>query len=294
MTLHDISYAQMITAQKEKSELDTAFENAVDDAVNQLFIDEYGCVFHSISYAYEVFINSLSISLELMMDPEGRQRLELCLPILAIADEDGLYIGYLNRTNGQLQRIWTDCLPYETIYDETKYQFYLSGTAVRTNKDGEEVLFVTKGNLETLRKETIARTIEEKVSEYISRHNRIANQWGMRYEFHIPAENNAQYSRAIQNPSLILLFEGYPLKGTDEVYQCFAFTGASIKKRDSFLITKKDWYLLYHKPNCTTLIEEGYTEEVTLCHTKEECASYGAYPCPNCVDLNGDYTYLTD
>lgn len=299
MTLHDVSYAQMITAQKGTVDMDTAFEQAVDDATNQLLRDEYGCVYQSVSYAYEVLINSLSISLDLMMDKEGQQRLELFLPMIAVVDENGLYVSYLSAKDefsNQLQRVWSDCIPYETDYENKHYRFYLSGTAQCTTKEGEEAVVVTLGALELLRKEVIATTIEKTISQYIMLHNRIAKAYGITYEFQIPAENNALYSRAITSPSLLVLFQGYPFQGTDEVYQSFAFNGASIKKRNYYLITKKDWYLLYHKSDCKTVSKEDgeTTGDEVICNTKEECASYGAFPCPSCVDLNEDYSYLTD
>ncbi len=270
----------------------------MDSAVNQLVIDENGCIFPSHEKAYTTLLNSLYTSFDLNLDSEGKQRLELFLPIIAIADNDGLYMFYFEEgnTNGKhLERVWTERIPYDVEYKERHYEFTLSGNMIWYD---EEENLIIESNLslefENVRKDTISNIIEQSITKYMNQHNKIAKQYGIQYDFQVPMVDSMS-GRAITNPSFLVLFQGYPLTGTEEVYQCFAFAGASLRKSNWYILTKKDWYYLYHRNDCKVLKEieekELVSEEI-ICKTKNECSSYGAFPCPDCIDLLGDYSYL--
>lgn len=271
----------------------------MDSAVNQLTIDETGCIFPSNNKAYATLLNSLYTSFDLNLDTEGKKRLELFLPLVAIVDNDGIYMFYYEEghANGKhLERVWSERIPYEVDYKDEHYEFTLAGNMIWYD---EEENLIIENNLsaeyENVRKDTISFIIEQSVSKYINQHNVIARQYGIQYDFQVPMMDNSFNSRAITNPSLLVLFQGYPLTGTDEVYQCFAFAGASLRKHNWYVLTKKDWYYLYHRNDCKVLQEieqkSSVLEEI-ICNTKEECSSYGAFPCPDCIDFLGDYSYI--
>ncbi len=299
VTIRDISFAQVSSASEKKRDYDQSFSLAVDSAVNQLVIDETGCIFSSHDNAYTTLLNSLYTSFDLNLHTEGKQRLELFLPIIAIADNDGLYVFYYEEehTKGKhLERVWSERIPYEVEYKEKHYEFTLSGNVIWY--DEEENIIIESNlsaELENVRKDTISKVIEQSIINYINQHNTIAKQYGIQYNFQVPAMDNSLNSRAITSPSLLVLFQGYPLTGTDEVYQCFAFAGASLRKHNWYVLTKKDWYYLYHRNDCKVVqeIEENtLVSEEIICETRKECSSYGAFPCPDCIDLLEDYSYL--
>lgn len=300
VTIRDISYAQVDTVNDVKKDYNQCFTRAVDAAVNQLVVDENGCIFSSRDVAYTTLLNSLYTALDLNLDTEGKERLKLYLPVVAIADEDGLYLCYYKDmldNKKHLERIWSERIPYEAEYNGTQYQFTLSGKAVYLDEDANKIVEnELPEEIEALRIDTISRVIEQTVMEYVNLHNKIAGQYGIQYEFHVSLMDNSINQRAITNPSLLVMFQGYPLLGKDKVFECFAFAGASVRKHNYYLVTKEDWYYVYHREDCKALKEEldknPEIEEI-LCNSKKECAKYGAFPCPDCMDRTGDYSYLS-
>lgn len=264
-------------------------------------IDENGCIFSSRDIAYATLLNSLYTSLDLLMDTEGKQRLELFLPVVAVVDEDGIYLYYLKEnteSDKKLERVWTERIPYEVNYHGTQYEFTLSGKAISFDEESNKIIEsgLTQ-ELEALRLDTISSVIEQNISEYINQHNHIARQYGIQYEFHVSLTDDSFNQRSITNPSLLVMFQGYPLLGKDHVYDFFSFAGASIRKNDYYIVTQKDWYYQYHRKDCKTLnkIQEKVTDiEEIICNSKKECAKYGAFPCPDCMDSAGDYSYLQE
>lgn len=272
----------------EKNRLDKAFSHAVDAGVNQLSMDENGYVIDYGNNAYDTMMNSLYASLDLMIDPAGCQRLQLFIPFFAIADEDGLYVYSIQekREEAKLTHTWSDRIAYTAVYSGIVYEFTLSGYAI-TYEEGIPIKTkITDPDMIQFAFETISQTIEDTTQYYVNHHNRIARQYGVQYEFYVPSLDTSQEQRSITSPSVLVLFQGYPMVGTQETYQCFAFAGASLKKIDWFIVMQEDWYYTYHQEGCTKLdLLREMTGEMgeRIGRTKKECAQMGAYPCRECI-----------
>lgn len=278
----------MIVQNENERELRKEFARAIDLGALRLSYDDNGCVYHSITKAYDSIMDSLYASFDFMIDPEEQQRLQLSIPIFALADENGIYISYLKETQehaGYLTRVWTECIPYRIELEGITYQFSLSGTVTWEAEDGE-ITQIATDEMEELRKKTISEVIEKNLQSGITQHNRTAIQYGVTYQFHLPIADGALTGeRSITKPSMILLFQGYAFGGSKELYECFTFSGVSLKKKNSYVITRSEDYLYYHKAECELLkeIEDGQAINV-ICHTPRECAENGAFPCVECID----------
>jgi hypothetical protein len=94
---------------------------------------------------------------------------------------------------------------------------------------------------------------------------------------------------------MLVLFQGYPLVGCEEVYNCAAFGGATLIKKDWYILTEKEGYYLYHNQDCEVLIDyqaKNPDKEQIICSNKEECASFGAFPCEECFPSGKNYDFL--
>lgn len=300
ITLRDISYAQVKTTTKETQRLNQEFHKAVDHAVETLSYDEQGRIINSGEEATAAFFRSIYASFNLLLDPEGEQRLQLYLPLIAIVDEDGIYFNYLaEQANGgtiQLVRTWSERIPYRYEDKDDIYEFTLSKEAwcYDTTNNLQEII-ETKDNLELRRVEIIKSTIEENIVSYMNAHNHIAQQYGIVYNFSLPVMDNSFYSRSIEKPTMLVLFQGYPLQGSEEVYNCAAFGGATLIKKDWYILTEKEGYYLYHNQDCEELIDyqtKNPEKEQIICGNKEECASFGAFPCEECFPSGKNYDFL--
>lgn len=300
ITIRDISFAQYSTTKNQNLVLNEEFHKAVDCAVENLSFDEEGHIFSSGEEAISAFYHSMYASFDLFIDPDGKQSLELYLPVIAIVDEDGLYLNYLKeevKNNSTcLVRTWTKRIPYEYCDTNLRFEFSLSKEAFCYDEQDLLVqVLPTTGDLELRRVETIQSTIEENLINYMNNHNYIAKQYGFIYEFNLPVFDNSFQARAINEPTMMMLFQGYPLEGCDEVYNGAAFGGASLVKKDWYALTKESGFYLYHNQNCEkrkNYQEEHKELEQIICKDKEECASHGAFPCPFCFPSGKNYDFL--
>lgn len=299
ITIQDISYAQFTSTTKERRWLNQEFHKAVDAAVDGMWLDEEARVIHSSQAAIQVFFQSLYSSFDILDDPDAKLRLQLYIPTIAIIDVDGMYINYLTSISSegstQLIRTWSDKLSYSYKMEGREYAFYLSNLALEFAEDGRnQKLIETRDDLEVIRTATIRNTIEANLVSYMNQHNDIAKQYGIQYEFHLPAVDNSFHSRSIREPTMLILFQGYPLKG-EEVFNYAAFGGTSLVKKHWYALTEEEGYYLYHRLECTALQEYSLNHEEKeqfICHSKEECALYGAFQCKECFPSGKNYDFL--
>lgn len=265
-----------------------------------LSYDEQGRILASGEDAMKAFFDSLYASFNLFLDPEGKQRLQLYFPLIAIVDDDGLYFNYLlelkKAGTTQLVRTWSSRIPYRYEENKEAYEFTLSKDAWHyDSKDQLLEIIETRDNLEHRRIETIRATIEENLVTYMNAHNHIAQQYGIVYDFTLPAMDNSFYSRSIEKPTMLVLFQGYPMVGSEKVFNSAAFGGASLIKKDWYILSEKEGYYLYHNQNCEALMfdqAKNPDKEQIICKNKEECASLGAFPCPECFVSGKNYDFL--
>ena len=139
-----------------------------------------------------------------------------------------------------------------------------------------------------IRKGTIINCIEKSLSYYCNKHNKIAQQLGITYHFAVPVVDGSEWVRSIDNPSIIVLFQGYPYSnGAADTYNRFAISGSNIKKDVVYYLEQKSWYYIYHKIGCPELSKDGLYFLDEPYYTVTDCVEKGAYACPYCNGGNG-------
>ena len=292
ITLLDISYAEMATVKAETQKLDDAFSKAVDAAVQKLVLDEKNCIYSSKEQALTTFYQTMFTCLDLNMDSAGQLQLKLYLPCIAIVDTDGLYLCYWEyQVKTGLYQTWSNRIAYTAETKHYQYEFTLGSLYRQYDKENgrwEEHEIETESMM-LLQKETICQTIETQLLTVANEHNLIASQYQIQYQFSLPAVDQSVFNRAIKAPSFLVLFQGYPLIGTDNVYERYVFCGASLHKSTGYVVTKKEWYYQYHLPTCEKIKDAS---ELMYCRTKKDCALQGAFPCPHCIDQMEQYDFM--
>jgi hypothetical protein len=328
----DIKTDNYVSISKEKENIDQCFNKAIDDATrNMIEIRGIENLIINKDRAVHDFFNSMYASLGIIDNAVKRELLNNYVPVIAITYEDGFYIHYNDAIKGSdnntyLKKRWTEKKPYYyedgdfiygftmtdtlTIYDKkgllnrtdngavltldyhevSSNDIFTSFRALRPNSfllDDEEFTMI--------KKQTIISCIENALSYYCHNHNIIAEQFGITYKFALPVMDNSEWSRTIDHPSIIVLFQGYPLgRGEEEVYNRYAISGSSINRDDIYILEQKEWYFIYHRANCEELKKGRLLLMDEPCHSINECASKGAYACPNCSNGRGvlppDYT----
>lgn len=196
--------------------------------------------------------------------------------------------GIIKGEKGFLQRVYIDEYEQETA----KYLASLSGGFSVTAADPEEFEYydlvrclngpkkyysLLSHKDELLEKEATVRavTLEDNLNYYCNAHNFVAQQQGVLYTFSIPAFDTETYLRSSQNTSFLAFFQGYPIPGTDEVFNRYSVSNAEVEMAQVFYI---DDTLTYHRTeNCK------YATEITdSATTQSGCAAKGAYACDEC------------
>ncbi|BCN32385.1 hypothetical protein [Anaeromicropila herbilytica] len=110
-------------------------------------------------------------------------------------------------------------------------------------------------------------------------HNRIAEHYGITYQFALPYIEKEEWYRTIDDIGLFVVFQGYPYGlNTGDVFNQYSYAGARIRKTRCYYITKEaDGKRYYHKATCSKVTNKDYPY-----YNKKDCALEGAYPCPEC------------
>lgn len=126
-----------------------------------------------------------------------------------------------------------------------------------------------------------ATTLEENLAYYCNAHNYVAQQNGVLYSFSIPSFDAETYLRATNGTSFIAFFQGYPVPGTDEVFNRYSISSAEVELIQLFYI---DTNLIYHRsPECSHI-----SGEITDTSSSQRgCAEKGAYACNYCFPDTG-------
>lgn len=125
-----------------------------------------------------------------------------------------------------------------------------------------------------------AKTLEENLAYYCNAHNYVAQQNGVLYSFSIPSFDAETYLRATNGTSFIAFFQGYPVPGTDEVFNRFSISSAEVEMIQMFYIDADG---IYHRsPEC------AHASEITDTSSSQYgCAQKGAFACDYCFPDTG-------
>lgn len=268
--------------------------------------------------AYDSFLASLYASLDIMDKPAKREELANYIPMFAVLDEEGFYILFedeYEKADGfhYKTRNWTECMPYSYCDEDFTYSFSLDGMVTMYDKHGlidgtirlyqstqkELIEDCSYETLRTLRpnsflfdetsfkkvKQTaVITSIQNAMRYYINNYNRIADGYGITYEFSLPVIDNSTWARSIEHPGVLVMIQGYPLDVSQGiVFNRYTFVGAQIFKQEPYYMTEWGWHPTYHRLGCKKL---DFAEEEVFLHPYyeiEDCVKKGAFACEECV-----------
>ena len=298
----DIKLNNLIAIENKRLQYDQSLESAVDDAVLKLIdMADIGETTYGLNKeaCVDQFFNSLYANFGVIDSTVGKNRLKSYVPVLVVTDNDGYYISfvdtYKDSTDTPLYtRVWTDKKPY--YYEEGNLIFVFTlGDIIKVyDTDNNEIsegyyedlkerfsdvyLFQDKDIFDQVKRNAIVGCIQEDMKYYINSYNKIAENFGITYDFYLPAVDENDWKRTIDSISLFVVFQGYPYGyGTNEVFNRYAYAGARVKKADMYFISERDGTKVYHRSDCDEIT--NYNNPV---YSKKECALQGAYPCEKC------------
>ena len=319
-TILDIKTSNVKAIIDERNKMNTSLTSAIDDGVNALARSyTKRSLIGSKDDGVSTFLISLYASLGLTSDPVAQQKLRLYIPVIALTDQNGLSIFFNDEyeTSGitSIAMRWSERYPYAYEDEDFIYNFNLDDTVqiydknhIITANDDDAYIeldyheFQTAGKYATfrnthaghfllndeeyylVRKSVIITTINEKLAYYINKHNNIAAQYGISYNFSLPTIDESELLRSIEQPGMIVVFQGYPIHSTKETYNRVAIAGAQIYRDEIYYLEEKGWYKVYHVSTCTEVKTNPNIDQTTVYYTVEDCVKQGAYGCEKCTD----------
>lgn len=141
----------------------------------------------------ETFLEALQWYLGASEEMTQQNITRFCVPLLILAEEDGVSFCYLqeawNGEQSEIYHVWSEKESYEFSY----------------------------GIEEKQKKAAVADYLERKASEYITYHNRIASQYGISYHYFTP-DFIQNTSTELHFPMLFIVFQGWPLSASNQVF----------------------------------------------------------------------------
>ena len=317
-----ISYKKQLVVdmKREYERMNQCLETAVDDSAGALLSSTTGrTIIYSKNEAVNRFYGSLYSSLGITDQPMMQARIQQCTPIFIVTDEDGFYVLYSqveeNEKYSSMKKCWSE--KYYFVYEDEYFVYRFTFGSIVTiydkhhlvedktnqsiitldyhqvNTAPEYASFRTKHpshfllnehRYQLIRQHTIMEVLEKKMKYYINQHNYVVKQCGIEYECFLPETDNALYAREVDQYSILVLFQGYPLKDEKHYFNRFDFVGAKMRQKNAYYLEKRKWYLCYHKVDCP-LIQSGqvkvdYNNPI---FSEEDAAKHGAYGCKKCL-----------
>lgn len=308
-------------AQKEK--IDDALMFASDAAAEQIAVQyENGSADGFLKNVEVEFFRALSAGLGIYSDFDEMETIDFYVPLLIMTDTEGFYLNYLQEVprNGEmvLERVWTECQPYTYADDEFIYRFYLNDEVYIVRKSSptdvikstykgvienaslmsqlsSSVVFRSRADFDEVKRASIARSIEVAAGKAVNEHNHIAGQYGIAMYYSVPSFFD-DYTPALEYPSFLAVFQGYPLSlRYNIIYNNCTTSAAYITRVTTYTvevpnsITKP--FAVYHKNGCPSI--GAYGKVLPAKYTKEKAVSvYGAYACPDCFTVEDGVAIL--
>lgn len=314
----DISIGKVKSAEYEKAELTSCLESAISDAANFLENSEgFGTNTIKKDRVIETFFTSLYTAMGIISDNNAKNEIEMYVPVILLCDSDGYYVYYYDDYTDShgltyAKRCWTEKIPY--CYQDAyfSYRFTLSDQISLYDKNGylgtsSKCLTLDYHEIQTseayatfriqhsdcillddeifnlAKKGAIVNELEEVMAYYTSKHNMIAKNNGITYNFSFPMDQEEEWANYMDDVNLLVVFQGYPYgKERDYTFNKVVSAGANIIKKPVYYIEQKSWYPLAHIEGCDALknnpnvLEENY-------ESIEDCVKTGAF-CHECIE----------
>ncbi len=302
---YDLKQETLTKVSTKKQRYDAILEAAINDAAASLVtLDRGNNPTIQKEEAINTFFQSLYAGFGILHDETAKQELKGYVPVILITERDGFcfwYHGEYEENGRTLVERFSEKYPYayscsDIDCKETKNYvgFTMDDTIYMVNGNSNGVLYGTrqdifrnypevsflqsKDSFEEVRRETIVNAITDKMGQYINRYNRIADRYGISYQFSIPYFDKGTWVRTIDDISIVVLFQGYPFgNGITQTYNQYEIGGARVSKNNYYYITQRNGTSFYHRGDC-----ESYINGLIPYDAKRDCALMGAYPCEKC------------
>lgn len=256
--------------------------------------------------ASERFFSSLGVAMG-----EDGDMLLVCVPLLIVTCDDGMYLNVLSLEGGMLVRRWTECLPYIYEDDAFFYRLSLDGEITSRKKDMGEIVRTTyeevaaDGHLmayyhpsrlfesEDAYRETlwasVAGSVEREAEIALSEESYLAGEAGYCISYAAPSFLNVfpeNYGR-----SFAAVYQGFPGDyGTGFSHVGVTASSYTVAKGEYYVTTAQSagkYYGVAHHEGCVHMaggeigpVDQDYAVRI-----------YGAYGCPYCIGENEGFAF---
>ncbi|PKM95299.1 MAG: hypothetical protein CVU84_06365 [Firmicutes bacterium HGW-Firmicutes-1] len=297
LQIHARNMEQIVNKKVEMNHvLDTAVEDGVTLLVGagdgkKISLNKDRCL--------ESFYNTLYVNFGIVGDEYAKEKIKGYIPVIVIIDYDGFntlasetFLGKDGLT--RIKPVWQPKKAFSYTRDNFVYGFTIEDYVTVYNTDTG--LFMEgkqkdlKGQIadsllqdETLfdevRRRTIVETLQKEIGYYINRHNEVAKQYGISYQFSLPVIEDEDWYRTLDDIGMLAFFQGMPMGFEAEYYNNYAFGGAQVIKGDSYYIQADPGSTInyYHREECKLL-----TIKNLRFNSPRGCALEGAFPCDEC------------
>lgn len=250
---------------------DRVFDKAVDAAVKSLrgYSPEEAELY--LSKSIDSFFDSLYADLGIIDSPYQRERLKLYVPFIAVTDDEGVYVWYedvedtadgrevvCKRSEKFSYFFYEETAPKgycatdflirfkgkgrAAVYDSSgilgekneAYEYYSDSDFMNISRNTRNYKSILDNPeaFEEKRHAVMSQRLESIMEYYCNRHNSNAESMGISYSFSVPAEDGSIYLRAFDGVSFVAFFQGYPIPGTNEVFNCFTVSNAMLREAE--------------------------------------------------------------
>lgn len=287
----------------KKMELNRTIDTAIEDAMESLVVvGEDKKISTNKNKAVKTFYNTLFLNLGIVHNQMSKKMISTYIPIIAVVDYDGIDI-LVNREYEDddgykyIKQMWLAKKTYSiiekqyvinftlddhiTIYDTIGEELYVGAFSdLEKNEELSKISFMkNEEKFEQIRRMTITDVLRNEISYSINEHNKIAKQYGISYHFSLPVISEDDWYNAVNDISMMVFFQGYPIGMTDKPYNNYALGGSRVIKPYSYVLQKKGDKFYYHRRNCS---EIDRNKDLVIFETKQECARKGGIPCNHC------------
>lgn len=281
-------------------EMNRIIDTAVEDGVaNLIMVGGDKDITINKDRAIETFFNSLFLNMDVVGDSIAQKKIVGYIPVIAVIDYNGFYIlssQEYTATYGykEIKPVWKTKVPYSYTDGSYVYSFTLD--------DYLEIYDIVNGNFhkglysdlkavipsdiiqkdslfQDVRRRTIIEALKREVNQGINNHNLIARQFGITYSFSLPAIDNEEWNKTIDDVGMLVFFQGMPLGIGNERYNNYALGAARVFKGHKYYLQTNsiNGLTYYHREDCPLLMTK---EE--LVDSRRDAAKAGALPCREC------------
>lgn len=276
--------------------LDTAIMDGVSLLVEKgdrrkISLNKESCV--------SAFYNTLFVNMNITADEYAKTKLMGYIPAIIILDYDGYYALSCETFKGkdnskQIKPVWHSKKTY--AYREGSYiygftmddyvtvycidtQEFTKGRQQDLKTEIEYSLLQDNQLFEDVRRRTIIESLQNDINRLINKHNDVARQFGISYQFALPVIEEEDWYQTVDNIGMLVFFQGMPIGVKGTYYNQYAFGGAQLIKSEGYYIQDNEERGLsyYHRSTCDDLTDKSLRHS-----SPEECALKGAFPCEKC------------